>query len=448
MALNYFFPIALSSFLTLLFAVVLYVGKLPKRKLWQLWLAVGLIVSIAILLGYAHIEDIVYGDRDSSRTFFNVLIQQIIILITNFALIFCVSKAKFDVSLLCFILSVATSRMAADIYGILSLIEVFRFNWVSLEGVPVYIDVANILNWIIFYIIHFIFAGGIYFVFKKISTENRVENMYLVGMSFCVLFICLVMDGVISAYLYDGGVVAVTIRFVLILCSLFVLILIKEVQRGSLIKSELGTAEKIIAQQARQYEQSSKNIELINIKCHDLRKQIRRMGDSNGVDVEEIAEIVRVYDSSVKTGNDTLDVILTGYGLRFDAEKVEFCCMIDGRKFSGFAVSDLHALFGNLLDNALEYLSSFKEEEKKFVRMNTKERGEYFMLIVENYFEGDIVSDKEGNIITSKEDKDNHGFGIRSIKYITEKYGGFSDIDVSNGLFTVRCCFPNGGLKN
>lgn len=443
MVFNYFFPVALSSFLTLFFSVVLYVGKLPRRKMWRLWLIVGFIACVAICLGFAYIEDIIYGDRDSSITFFNVFSQQILILITNFILIVCVSETKFDGLLLCFILSVATSRAVSDIYGILSLIGAFRFNWVNFENVAFFnFDVVNLLNWIIFYIIHFIFTGGIYLIFKNISTGNRIENMYLFGMSFCMLFICLAVDSIISVYLSDGGVVAVTLRLVLVFCSFFVLILIREVQRGSLARSELETAEKIIAQQARQYEQSSKNIELINIKCHDLRKQIRRMGNLNA-DADEIAEMVRIYDSSVKTGNDTLDVILTGYGLRFDAEKIEFCCMLNGRKFEKFSVSDLHALFGNLLDNALEYLSSLKEDDKKFVKMNTKERGDYFILTVENYFEGDIFFDKDGNPITSKSDKENHGFGIRSIKYITKKYGGFNDIEVFDRSFTVRCCFPN-----
>lgn len=366
----------------------------------------------------------------------------------NFILIFCISGAKFEVLSLCFVLSVATSRASSDIYGIFDLIGVFRFDWFSNDNIPaVNGDSLIFLNWVIFYIIHFLFTFGIYLIFRNINTENRVKNMYLLGMSFCMLFICLVMDGIISAYLYEGGVVPVTLRFVLVLCSFFVLILIKEVQRGDRVKTELETAEKIIAQQARQYEQSSRNIELINIKCHDLRKQIRSMGSQERVDTDEIAEIVRIYDSSVKTGNDTLDVILTGYGLRFEAEKIDFCCMLDGGYFSAFAVSDLHALFGNILDNASEYLSSFKEEEKKFVRMNTKERGEYFILTAENYFEGDISFDKDGNPITHKDDKDNHGFGIRSIKYITAKYGGFNDIEVSDGLFIVRCCFPLDRFK-
>lgn len=62
--------------------------------------------------------------------------------------------------------------------------------------------------------------------------------------------------------------VVITLRLVLIICSLFVLLLRREVQRGSAAKTELETAERLIAQQARQYEQSAKNIELININIH------------------------------------------------------------------------------------------------------------------------------------------------------------------------------------
>lgn len=106
---------------------------------------------------------------------------------------------------------------------------------------------------------------------------------------------------------------------------------------------------------------------------------------------------MRIYDSAVKTGNDALDVLLGGYGLRCEAEKVELQCMIDGAALSALAVSDLYALFGNLLDNALEYLASLAEGDKKFIRLSSLRRGGYYILVAENYFEGELPLDKDSS---------------------------------------------------
>ena len=67
----------------------------------------------------------------------------------------------------------------------------------------------------------------------------------------------------------------------------------------------------------------------------------------------------------------------------------------------------------------------------------------------ENHYEGDAVTGEPGG--TSKKDKSNHGFGIKSMKKIVEKYNGKTDILIADDMFQVDILLParngNGGKE-
>ena len=65
-----------------------------------------------------------------------------------------------------------------------------------------------------------------------------------------------------------------------------------------------------------------------------------------------------------------------------------------------------------------------------------------FLAIEEsNYFDGPLAL--EDNLpATTKEDPNQHGFGIKSIKYITELYGGKFSVRVEDNMFFLRILFP------
>ena len=64
---------------------------------------------------------------------------------------------------------------------------------------------------------------------------------------------------------------------------------------------ELSVIKSLWNEDRKHYEMQKESIEMINIKCHDLRKQIRNFGGLQAAEAEEIAGIVRIYDSAVKT---------------------------------------------------------------------------------------------------------------------------------------------------
>ncbi|MCH5350521.1 MAG: GHKL domain-containing protein [Clostridiales bacterium] len=193
-----------------------------------------------------------------------------------------------------------------------------------------------------------------------------------------------------------------------------------------------------------QYENFRGVIEVMNHKVHDLKHQIRHLAKEHEVSDEVLRGlegVVTDYEAFVRTGNETLDTVLTEKKFYCISKKIDVKCMVDGPAFSFLSVEDMNALFGNLLDNAIEYLVTTEEENRRLHVSSS--RSDFFLkLSVENYFSGELVLDDKGFPVTSKADKIMHGFGTKSIARIAEKYGGNVAFRVEDGLFKAQVIFP------
>ena len=57
------------------------------------------------------------------------------------------------------------------------------------------------------------------------------------------------------------------------------------------------------------------------------------------------------------------------------------------------------------------------------------------MINICNTYEKEPKTDKQGNFVTGKEDYENHGFGIKSVKKAAEKYNGNMIFQIKEGVF-------------
>jgi len=97
--------------------------------------------------------------------------------------------------------------------------------------------------------------------------------------------------------------------------------------------------------------------------------------------------------------------------------------------------TDLVTILGNLIDNALKALSAVPDN-KRNLTLKIVFSQERLIIRSSNPFVGDVLC-KDGKIISSKQDKKNHGFGLNNIAKVVNKYKGYMDIDYSDNIFTV-----------
>lgn len=233
------------------------------------------------------------------------------------------------------------------------------------------------------------------------------------------------------------------------LVCLFVFFVEVELVANRQLRGEIETTERLLAERERQYKLSRENMEAINLKCHDLRHQIRHLSDggTGAVDRATLADIARdvaVYDSGVLTGNEALDTILTEKSLVCESRGITLTCMADGHLLDLMAPADIYSLFGNALDNAIEAVSATTAEGRRSISLVVRERAGMASIHIENLYDAaDALSFVDGLPQTTKPDKANHGFGTRSMQAIVQRYGGILTLSANEDTFSLDALLPH-----
>jgi len=254
----------------------------------------------------------------------------------------------------------------------------------------------------------------------------------------------IVFSSVVSFYSsvhYDGNYIGFLYLLNAACCSIMLVLMYELFYRGS-IQRNLEVANELRREEKAQYELSKETIDLINIKCHDLKYQIRQVGNQNALPpeaVENMAKVISIYDSAIKTGNEALDVVLTQKSLFLNQNQVKFNCIADGSAISFLSEADTYSLFGNMIDNAYEAVKDL-EEKKRIINLRIRRKGNLVSVSEENCYAGEIVF-KNGLPVTRKTDPRYHGFGLRSIQMVCEKYQGDLSIEAKDNRFHISVLF-------
>ncbi len=214
----------------------------------------------------------------------------------------------------------------------------------------------------------------------------------------------------------------------------------------SFLKYQKEITERILYEEQLRHKMSKENIELINIKCHDLKHQISALRTNENSEmkeeaIKEIEESIMFYDKTIKTGNETLDTLLMEKFLYCEKYNIKITCIADGAQLDFMNVFDIYSLFGNILDNAIESVSKEIDEKKRIISFNIRSKEKILTLHFENYFSGELEFD-EGLPVSTKENAKFHGFGMMSIKHIVRKYSGNMIISNKNNLFVLNILIP------
>lgn len=289
---------------------------------------------------------------------------------------------------------------------------------------------------------YFAFSGQVK-KYHKIQIDNKKIFLLSILSVFIniymnILFLPYSENREFSRYVFLSNIMTVIIC-ILILCIQFSLLSNKRME------TELLVMEQLLREEGKQYKYSKDTIQLINIKCHDLKYQIRRMRkQQDAIDKESLKEIenaIGIYDSAVHTNNEALNVILTEKSLICEKEGITLSCMIDSENPDFISSPDIYSLFGNALDNAIEAVSKISSPEYRTISINLKKKGAFLAIHIENYFEGTITM-RDGLPVTSKEDASCHGFGMKSIKMLVEKYNGHLTVETDGQIFHLIIIIP------
>lgn len=161
------------------------------------------------------------------------------------------------------------------------------------------------------------------------------------------------------------------------------------------------------------------------IYAHDTKNHlnaIKALNDNEQIDkyLSQMTNELKAHSSTCHSGNHTLDVIVNKYVTECEIKNIVFDFDLRLSNLKIVDDYDLVTILGNILDNAVE--SAFKSENK-YISLTTKKVNTYDSVVITNSCDTSPQSVNR-ELKTTKNDKNSHGLGIKSVMKILKKYKG------------------------
>ncbi len=94
-------------------------------------------------------------------------------------------------------------------------------------------------------------------------------------------------------------------------------------------------------------------------------------------------------------------------------------------------------ILGNLIDNIIEANIRLVNIKDRYANINIKYVENNLLINLENNFK-EVKFDINKNFKTLKKEKNKHGFGLKNIKKIVDKYNGYIEMDIRDNKFITQ----------
>lgn len=428
----------------LLIAMHLFSFHLPKKKNYIIRYIISILSCLILSILFPLFDNVSYSWWFSSLMF-------IVLYLIAFISLFFVYDVPWHKLFFISIASYTSQHLSHELYALIarlfnlnnsSSLGFYGNNEISFDSSIQIIQIMSYLE------IHLLVYIVIYFLFgKKIKNDEiKIDNKSLMLISSLILFTNIVLSSVITYLdMNYNKIYFIIVGIYNILSCLMVLYIQFYIIDNKKLKGELQLTSQLLHQSEIRYEESKKNVNLINLKCHDLKHQLTEYAKNGKLDSEllgELENVINIYDSTIKTGNEALDLILSEKSLICQKKDIKLTCLADCSKLNFINKTDLYSLFGNLIDNAMEAVYKIQDVDKRHINLVVKNVNSFVSISIDNYYEGNIVLLDNGLPKTTKEDKDYHGYGMKSIQLIVNKYDGDLNISLDNNVFSLFIMFP------
>ena len=191
----------------------------------------------------------------------------------------------------------------------------------------------------------------------------------------------------------------------------------------------------------RQMEQRLRDTSLLRHEWKNQVAALRLMAEQGSY--EELVRTLERMDSRLTrlstarySDNFTVNVILQNAASRATELGVVFTAYAPLPEKLGIDESDLCSLLINLLENALEAAS--KATDRREIRVSLKVYQELLLVKCWNTYSGPLPRGEEGAFLSTKPSPEEHGWGIRQMRWVAEKYNAVLDITYTDSRVTIQ----------
>lgn len=203
--------------------------------------------------------------------------------------------------------------------------------------------------------------------------------------------------------------------------------------------------ERMLQNSGKNYNLAKEMVDHINRTCHDLKHNLEVLKTIDQTQrqayIMEAERSIGLYHELVHCENEVLNTILAEKCLFCKSRDIDLSCAIDGVNLEFVSIPDLYAILGNAIDNAIECVIDFDDLDKRVIDLTISQSDGFCCIQTNNYCQRKPEM-LDGLPLTTKSDQRNHGFGLRSIRYLAKKYGGDMVVSVSGHIFTLQIMIP------
>lgn len=145
-------------------------------------------------------------------------------------------------------------------------------------------------------------------------------------------------------------------------------------------------------------------------------------------------------DTVLKTGNVMVDAILNSKLSLAVSQDININAKATVPENLQVADIDLCVIIGNLMDNAMEAAVKLENHENRFIRVYIREMKGQLYISITNSTAGEIKKTNKEYISTKL--GISHGFGLKRVDSIVDKYNGFINRQSEEGVFATEIILP------
>lgn len=409
-----------------LIAELLFLHSYKKRTYFPLRLIGSTVVSLAIVSRVS-----LSPNMSPLHRFFLLLF---IIAVSILCMLVSFEGDVFSIISSC-MAGVATQHIANKLEAILVLTPLTS----SLVAIsPVYRILTEVLSCILVY-------GIVYFLVAKDYVVGK-GDIRLNIISVLIILTCIGVNRLVVDHEVVDVKIEVAASIYAIICCIFALGIQFYLLKWQREKSEAMVIRGLLSASEKQYEQWKTMVEMNKIAMHDLKHMIGRveaLADKDNIAIPDLTPLkdkIEGFSPLVRTGNDVLDVLLRNMGQVCHRQNVRLNCVSYTDCLGNYDSMKLYFLFANAIDNARAGADTVEDPEKRLIDVSIKQFGESIIIHVWNYYSGNISFEDE--LPKSENPESGHGFGLKSIKMITDSFGGAMKAYTENDIFHLNIILP------
>lgn len=242
---------------------------------------------------------------------------------------------------------------------------------------------------------------------------------------------------------------------ILLLFNVIVFEIYSKLSENFMLENEKTVYEQQLAMMNRNTAEQKKMMEDFREEKHNLINELIVLKDciersEKSKALEELKRIMHAFPGNSKIsncGNSTVDALINFKNLTAEKAGVELKLKIFIPENLPIDQCDLGVVIGNAVDNAIEAAEQYDGDDK-FVEISMGVKKEALVLIIKNPFQNEIWEDKQGNLLSTKKDGSRHGYGVKSIRRVAEKYNGEVLVETESQLFIMTVIMNLGNFDS